>query len=161
MLPGSLLPPFLEERAWDRGPPLVNMTLPMPITPISQTEANDSFCVVFLSNRVKKCYGCTQEFARKANGTLLDPPHDFVVRHADHREYYSSGAKKVTKQKQNTYFLGPERMYQHSNVRSNPERSKRQNLCSNLFLINAHPTCYLKLAARWRRLRLLCWWRSR
>jgi len=83
-------------------PPLVRVT--SPISPTSQTEANDSFSVVFLGNRVKKCYGCTQEFARKANGTLLDPPHDIVIRHADHREYYSGGEKKLTKQKQNTYF---------------------------------------------------------
>jgi len=83
-------------------PPLVRVT--SPISPTSQTEANDSFSVVFLGNRVKKCCGCTQEFARKANGTLLDPLHDIVIRHADHREYYSSGEKKLTKQKQNTYF---------------------------------------------------------
>ncbi len=80
-------------------PPLVHIP-----SPFSQSSQPDSFDVVFLGNRVKKCYGCGKEFARRANGTVLDPPHDLVIRHADHREYFCGGEKKTTKRKQNTYF---------------------------------------------------------
>ena len=81
-------------------PPLICATSSSPQSP----SDHDHFEVVFLTKRVKKCYGCSREFAKQPDGSNLQPPYDIVIRHADHREYYYEGEKRSTKQKQNTYF---------------------------------------------------------
>ena len=58
-----------------------------------------------LTKRIKKCYGCGNGFLKNSDGSVLEAPYDIVVRHADYREYTTpSGEKRVTSQKQNTYF---------------------------------------------------------
>ena len=81
-------------------PPLIHAASSSP-----QSESDhDQFELVFLTKRVKKCYGCSKEFVKQPDGSNLQPPYDIVVRHADFREYYYDGEKRSTKQKQNTYF---------------------------------------------------------
>ena len=81
-------------------PPLIRVT---SSSPQSQSD-HDQFELVFLTKRVKKCYGCSNEFAKQPDGSNLPPPYDIVIHHADYREYYYDGEKRSTKQKQNTYF---------------------------------------------------------
>ena len=76
----------------------------MSSSPQSESD-RDQFELVFLTERVKKCYGCSKEFAKQPDGSNLGPLYDIVVRHADYREYYYEGEKRSTKQKQNTCFL--------------------------------------------------------
>ena len=40
---------------------------------------DDVFDVTFLNNRIKKCHGCSREFARKVDGSSLPSPHELVV----------------------------------------------------------------------------------
>lgn len=62
------------------------------------------FTFVFLNNRIKKCYGCSQEFCRRYDGKLLPPPHDLVIQHEDRREYIRGGKKCYSPRPQNTYY---------------------------------------------------------
>ena len=75
---------------------------PGPVTdPVSRT---DVFAVVFLNNRVKKCYGCSRDFSRRYDGQLLPPPHDLIIQHEDRREFLRGGKKCYSPRPQNTYF---------------------------------------------------------
>ena len=83
---------------------LLLLFMQLPSSPQSQSDHVDQFELVFLTKRVKKCYGCSKEFAKQPDGSNLQPLYDIVIRHADYREYYYEGEKRSTKQKQNTYF---------------------------------------------------------
>ena len=43
-------------------------------------------------------------YTSKRDSCVLDPPNDIMVRHADFREFYQCGEKRLMKNKQNTYF---------------------------------------------------------
>lgn len=67
--------------------------------------STSDFEMVYLTKRIKKCYGCSGEFVKDSDGSVLGPPHDIAVRHADFREYFlPNGERSVTRQKQNTYY---------------------------------------------------------
>ena len=63
-------------------PPLIHAASSSP----QSENGHDQFELVFLTKRVKKCYGCSKEFAKQPDGSNLQPPYDIVVRHADYRE---------------------------------------------------------------------------
>lgn len=71
--------------------------------------AKDYF-VVLLNKRIKKCYGCGQDFPKKVDGTILSPPNDIVIMHKDRREYMKNG-KNVNPYSQlpSVYFLHQEK----------------------------------------------------
>ena len=107
LYPGKPAPPPLLYQPMYVSPPHTstdyissNLT-----TPETFQDSEDIFEVVFLSKRIKKCYGCGAKFTKNIDGSPLPPPQDIVIRHSDHREYYTpSGEKRLTSQKQNTYF---------------------------------------------------------
>ena len=98
-------PPPLPPYSTSSCPVSLSRPLPPPLiraissSPLS-SHGDDQYELVFLTKRVKKCYGCGTEFDKRSDGNL-DPPHDIVVHHADFREYYLDGEKRSTKQKQN------------------------------------------------------------
>ena len=51
-------------------PPLIDAT---SSSPQSESDHNQ-FELVFLTKQVKKCYGCSEEFAKQPNGSNLQPP---------------------------------------------------------------------------------------
>ena len=65
---------------------------------------NTQFFIVFLNKRIKKCYGCAKKFSRKYDGSVLNPPHDIVMLHEGHCEYYHNGKKCTSPRPQNTYY---------------------------------------------------------
>ena len=79
-------------------PPLVHAAYSSP----QSDSDHDQFELVFLTKLSKKCYGCSEEFAKQPDGSNLQPPYNIVIRNADYREYYYDGEKCSTKQ--NTYF---------------------------------------------------------
>jgi hypothetical protein len=60
--------------------------------------------VKILNNRIKKCRGCNRTFARKVDGSLLDPPLNLVIAHEERRPFTDTQNVKRLSRPQNVYF---------------------------------------------------------
>ena len=74
----------------------------------SESSESKPFVVKLLNNRIKKCRGCSTEFARKVDGSLPDPPLNIVVCHEERRPFRDSS--NITR------FSRPQNVYYHANL---------------------------------------------
>ena len=71
---------------------------------IAENHSTNDYFIVFLNNRIKKCYGCGQLFNKALDGTVLPPPSDICILHKDIREFIKNGKTCKSPHPQNTYY---------------------------------------------------------
>jgi hypothetical protein len=79
-------------------------TPPSPWSCPSPINEQLPYVVKLLNNRIKKCRGCGSLFARKADGSVPDPPNDLVVAHEERQPFADANNKTRLSRPQNVYY---------------------------------------------------------
>ena len=99
------------------GPPSTPPSSKLPVTPATsfvspqnsstqlkltyaQDTDEDPYYVVFLTKRIKKCYGCDQLFADR----MRQPPYNMIIQHNECRPKYDNKKWYVTREKRPAYY---------------------------------------------------------
>ena len=71
----------------------------------SHNAPHPVFTLQWLTGKIKKCYGCTNNI-RADSSVAPNPPYDIVIRYRERRYYKDTGTQmlKLTKNEENTYY---------------------------------------------------------